>query len=289
MNTNDRKLGTLYRRVLSLNTVYDFYDNQNQAISTAQSHFFSYGYHLDVFDTNKEMLGSVEEKIFNWFPSFEIFSADGVSLANASMNFWGTKFTLYDGRSDRVLAEMSRPFFRMRNFWTIDIKNMSRIQERKLDPRLLLTVLAVQGDIENLERYRRNQELDRFNRNRNDTNNQNRFPHTRRLSVENKFFDKVQTLRNKYADFLKKEEELADVALPNDKKLNEIALQLDKDFQQLYAGASMLEENRSEQFIEYCVNVAQSSDTSPDMQKAILHLVSKRLFDQAKISERQKQ
>lgn len=277
VSTDDRKLGTLYRRVLSLNTKYDFYDIKNKLLATAESHFFSFGAHLDIFDDNKVLLGTVEEKIFTWFPSFEIFSPDGVRLANATMNFWGTTFTLYDGRSTRVLAEMSRDFFRLRNYWTINIKDLDRLKERHIDSRLLLTVLAVQGDIEYLEQYRRRE---RERQNNNDPFNSYPSPNgqARRLTATQ---TAIGNLHNKYSDFLKKEKELNDVVLPDAKQLDSLAKQLDSNFQQQYAGMEMSPDEQTEHFVDYCMTVAQSTDTSPDTQKGILHLLNKRIAEQA--------
>lgn len=280
VSTDERKLGTLYRRVLSLNTVYDFYDIKNKLLATAQSHFFSFGAHLDIFDDNKVLLGTVEEKVFTWFPSFDIYSPDGVRLASATMNFWGTTFTLYDGRSTRELAKMSRDFFRLRNSWTIDIQQLDRVKEKQIDARLLLTVLAVQGDIEYLEQYR-NRERER-SRGRSDPFNL--YPQARRLTAteapQEAIADSRQPLHNKYADFLKKEAELKDIALPDAQQLNGLAEQLDQDFQQQYAGTTLNSAEQTEQFVEYCINVAQSASTTLDTQKAILHLLNKRLAEQ---------
>lgn len=268
ISTDERKLGTLYRRVLSLNTVYDFYDIRNKLISTAQSHFFSFGAHLDIFSNNNELLGTVEERVFTWFPNFELYSPEGVRLATAQMNFWGTTFTLYDGRSERVLAVMSRDFFRLRNYWTIDIKNLERLKERRIDSRLLLTVLAVQGDIEYLEHYRNRDQIQ-----------------GRRLTMSNpspKSTSKLSAkIQNKYSDFLKKEAELNNVDLLDSKQLDSLAAQLVQDFQQQYVGTSMSTQEEAERFVDYCMNVAQAADTSPSTQKAILHLLNKRIKEQA--------
>ncbi len=276
VSTDEKKLGTLYRRVLSLNTKYDYYNLQNKLLATAESHFFTFGAHLDIFNDNKVLLGTVEEKVFSWFPSFEIFSPDGVRLASATMNFWGTTFTLYDGRSTRVLAEMSRDFFRLRNYWTISIKDKARITERKIDSRLLLTVLAVQGDIEYLEQYRRRE------RERQARRPFNPYPtpqaSARRLSATQ---DDVKNMHNKYSDFLKKEKELNDALLPDAKQLDSLAKQLDTDFQQQYAGLEMSSNERIERFVDYCIDIAEASGTTPDTQKAILHLLNKRFSEQS--------
>ncbi len=276
VSSEERKLGTIYRRVLSLKTDYDFYDIKNKLISSAESHFFSFGAHLDIYDANKMILGTVEEKVFSWFPSFDLYFPDGTRLAHATMNFWGTKFTLYEGMGTHVLAEMSRDFFRLKNNWTLDIKDLDRVKARQIDARLLLTVLAVQCDIEYMESYRQQRE-----RAGEERINQWLRPQARALAERNPTqAEQVENLHSKFSDFLKKEDALNQINLPNKPSLNALAVQLDKDFQQQYAGTMLNDTEASEQFVNYCINIAESADTTPETQKAILHLLQKRFTEQ---------
>lgn len=268
VSTEDRKLGTLYRRVLSLNTVYDFYDTKNTLLASAHSHFLSLGAHLDVFDNHQILLGTVEEKVFSWFPTFEIYSPDGIRLANATMNFWGTTFTVYDGRSSRVLLEMSRDFFRLRNYWTIHIKDLDRVREKQIDSRLLLTVLAIQGDIEYLEHY--------LNRNRENRNNNHLSLSLQSLPNSLKQYEKEH---NKFSDFLRQEEELQSTMLPEPAQLNQLAQQLDHAFLEQYPGMPLDPSVQAEEFVYYCNNIIQAADTNPETKKGILHLLNKRFAE----------
>lgn len=143
------KMGTLYRRLFSFLLTYDFYDPWDRRIATARASFFSFGAHLDVFDVNEGFIGSVDEKVFNVFPTFDVLGKDGFTkLARAEMNFWGTKFYIYDPETGREMAVMSRPYFRLKNDWTINVTNRALLERNQMDSRLLITVLSVQGEIE---------------------------------------------------------------------------------------------------------------------------------------------
>src|SRR5690606_33266472 len=96
IKTSDQKLGTLYRRFLTFPMSYDFYDLQDTKTATAKARFFSWGAYLDIYDQSSQLLGSVKEKLFTLFPSFEILTKDNTKLAQAEMNAWGTKFYIYD-------------------------------------------------------------------------------------------------------------------------------------------------------------------------------------------------
>ena len=149
IETKSQKLGTLYRRFFSLLLTYDFYDSRDVKTATAQARFFSFGAHLDIYDQNNVFIGGVEEKIFTFFPTFVVLGSDSsTKLARAEMNFWGTKFYIYDTVTNQEMAVMSRPFFRFKNDWTINVTNRNLLDQKNIDSRVLMTVLAVQGEIE---------------------------------------------------------------------------------------------------------------------------------------------
>lgn len=153
IETKTQKLGTLYRRLLSLFLTYDFYDTLDHHTLTAKIRFFSFGADLDLYDPEGTRLGSIEEKIFSFFPTFEIYAPNlSTKLARAEMNFWGTKFYIYDPASDREMAVMSRPFFRFKNDWTIHVTDQELLAQKNIDSRVFITVLAIQGEIEDWQR-----------------------------------------------------------------------------------------------------------------------------------------
>jgi uncharacterized protein YxjI len=144
----DGKMGTLHRRFFSLLLEYDYYDNQDQFQAKAKMRFFSIGATFDVTDKDGTLIGTAEQRIFNFFPTFEIFSAERHSLAIAKMNFWGTKYTLYDPCTNAIFIEMKRPFFRLRDSWNVTIIDSALFAQKNIDPRLFIVVMAYQTDMD---------------------------------------------------------------------------------------------------------------------------------------------
>lgn len=68
--------------------------------------------------------------------------------------------------------------------------------------------------------------------------------------------------------------------MPDDKQLDAIATQLDQNFHEQNAGITMNQAEEAEQFMRFCVNLAESNDTKPEMQKAIMHLLNKKLLEE---------
>src|SRR5258708_35511011 len=112
IETKTHKLGTLYRKFLSLLLTYEFFDPFDNKMATARSKFFSFTAHFDIYDSNDRLLGVAEERLFSFFPTFDIYASDAsTKLAKAAMNFWGTTFTIYDPATDQEMAIMHRSFF----------------------------------------------------------------------------------------------------------------------------------------------------------------------------------
>lgn len=143
------KLGTLYKRFFSFLPTYDFYNFKNIQIASAKTRFFSLSAQLDIYDDNNVVLGSVEEKIFSFFPTFDLYDKDlATKLATAEMNFWGTRFDVVDPYTHQEIAIISRPFFQFKHDWSITVTNRALLERKNIDSRVLLTVVAVQGEIE---------------------------------------------------------------------------------------------------------------------------------------------
>ena len=157
IETKTEKLGTLYRKFFSLLLTYELFDPLNHKLATAKSKFFSLTAHFDVYDNNNILIGIAEERLFAFFPTFDIYAKNATTkLARAKMNFWGTTFTIYDTVTDNEIATMHRSFFRFKNDWDFKITNKELFSQRSIDPRVLMTVIAFQGDREYWERDRNN-------------------------------------------------------------------------------------------------------------------------------------
>lgn len=139
-------IGSVQRKFLSLRTEYNFYDAQHALQAKAKARLISFGYVFDVVDALEQPLGRVEEYIFTLFPKFDIISNENQTLAVAEQNLWGTKFTLKDPVTQEELAQMTRPFIRFKDNWTVTITNPSLFKSKNIDPRLFITVMAFQTD-----------------------------------------------------------------------------------------------------------------------------------------------
>lgn len=264
IETKTRKLGTLYRKFFSFLLTYEFFDPFDNKLATARARFFSFTAHFDVYDNRDNLLGMAEEKFFTFFPTFDIYGRDGsTKLARASMNFWGTTFTIYDPLTEREMAQMHRPFFRLKNDWTISITNRQLLNQKNIDFRLLMTVLAFQGDKEYWDSMQNN---------------------SLKQAVVNA--DKAAEISpsqikliNEKVDLLSKNEGLGNVEKPDEKSLEAVAKELESDYNSTHVedDATRTAQEKANDFTDYCLNLVQSNAVSDSKKKAILFLLKMRL------------
>lgn len=257
IETKTHKLGTLYRRFFSLLLTYDFYDPYDVNTLSAKARFFSFGAYLDLYDPTGVIVGGVEEKIFTFFPTFEIYARDlSTKLARAEMNFWGTKFYIYDPATNREMAIMSRPFFRFKNDWTIHVTDRVLLEQKNIDPRVLMTVLAVQGEIEEWQKDHRD-------------DNQLKAAKVTQVKSAPQLPPALATLTQNNID---KTEKL------NQQQLETLVNELDQDFNA--ANPSMAEQSNEERiqaFSAYCDNLIHSPGLPADKKNAIMTLLNLRI------------
>ena len=267
ISTKDKKLGTLYKRVLSPAASYDFYDNDNNLVTTASSHFFSLGAHLNIYDNNERELGTVDERLFSILSTFDIYSPESTLLTRATMNFWGTTFTLYDGKSARILGTISRPFFSLKNDWTIHITDLDRVKEKNIDPRLLLTVLAIQSDLEDMTSL-----FFIIHHNPRQLSAQAKASLTHRPHLDMSIEDQVNAIIE--------QEQLSNEVLMNSQDLETFAQRLEQEYLLQGKDIKTNTKERVLDFINYCLALATSNETTKDQKKAIttllIHTVSER-------------
>ncbi|HHF7373514.1 hypothetical protein [Legionella bozemanae] len=264
IETKTRKLGTLYRKFLSLLLTYEFFDPFDNKLAYARSKFFSLTAHFDVYDNYENFIGSADEKLFAFFPTFDIYGQDGYTkLAKASMNFWGTTFTIYDPVTDKEMATLYRPFFRLKNDWTFNITNRALFNQKEIDSRVLMTVIAFQGDREYWE-----------------SNNQNYLRAITKKSTQanevtseqiNELLEKITTVS--------KQEGLENIGNPAPKIMDAIASELEESYKKLHAPDESTQTSKEKlaAFSEYCLSLAQSNALTHKKRKAILFLLKTRL------------
>lgn len=144
IETKEMKLGTVHRKFFSLMPQYDFYNVHDVLQAKARMRFLSFGAVFDVVDFNDSPIGVVEEQ-FSWFPTFQLIGSRGEFLGEAVLNFWGTKYTFKRPFSETPIATLTRPFFRLKDNWTVKIHDTEYFNST-IDPRLFIVVMAFQTD-----------------------------------------------------------------------------------------------------------------------------------------------
>ena len=267
IETKTHKLGTLYRKFFSFLLTYEFFDPFDNKMATARARFFSFTAHFDIVDNNERLLGMAEERMFSFFPTFDIYASDAsTKLARASMNFWGTTFTIYDPATDQEMAEMHRSFFRLKNDWNIKITNRALFESKNIDFRVLMTVLAFQGDRENWER-------DRDNDNRQIKGNIKSADTKSQITD-----DELNILKEKIAVAARRAE-LDNVQKPKLQSLEKIANELENNYKESQTNdeTNQTTQEKLSSFIDYSLSLIASNDVSDTKKKAILYLLKMRL------------
>lgn len=264
IETKTKKLGTLYRKFFSFLLTYEFFDPFDNKLAYAKSKFFSLTAHFDVYDNFENYLGSADEKLFAFFPTFDIYGQDGYTkLAKASMNFWGTTFTIYDPATDREMATLHRPFFRLKNDWTFNITNRDLFNHKEIDSRVLMTVIAFQGDREYWESTHHD-DYRRMIKNSNQSSEVNR-------TQVNQLLEKIKEVG--------KQEGLENLANPNPETMELLAKELENNYKNS-PEINVLNQTNQElltSFTEYCLNLVQSATLSQEKKKTILFMLKARL------------
>ena len=153
IRTDQEYLGTVHRKFFSWTPEYHLLDPQGEMLAVAKMRFFNRATIFDIKDFNQAPLGVVKEEESWLFPTFTIISPAYQILGEAVMNFWGTKFTINDPIDNHVIATISRPFWRLKSDWKIEITDLDKISVQCIHPHLLMTVAAFQVDREYWNRY----------------------------------------------------------------------------------------------------------------------------------------
>ncbi|MCW8442571.1 hypothetical protein OQJ05_00715 [Fluoribacter gormanii] len=264
IETKTRKLGTLYRKFFSLLLTYEFYDPFDNKLAYARSKFLSLTAHFDVYDNYENFIGAADERLFAFFPTFDIYGQDGYTkLAKASMNFWGTTFTIYDPVTDKEMATLYRPFFRLKNDWTFNITNRALFNQKEIDSRVLMTVIAFQGDREYWESTHRDS-LKALTKKSNQANEVTSEQVSRLL-------EQIATVR--------KQEGIENVKNPDPKMMDVVATELEHNYRKIRATDEPTQTNQEKlaAFADYCLTLVQSNTLTNEKKNTILFLLKTRL------------
>lgn len=132
--------GKVEERVLSMTSTFEYTDRDGTLVSRAEEEFLSWGVKIDVYDNKHQVIGFIEEEIFESMFSFEntysIKDGSGKIIAKSKkLDFFSTDIKLYD-LSGQLVALMSRPAINfISDTWTIEI-----IQKDVIDERILFLI-----------------------------------------------------------------------------------------------------------------------------------------------------
>lgn len=146
--TSDYPMGSVSRKFLSLMTTYEFFNEEKELKAIATMQFFNLGVVFHVTNEEAKPLGQVEENIFTFFPKFDILAPNKTLLAKATLNFWGTQYKIEDPETKKEIASITRPFFRLKDDWTVKIINRELFEEKQIPYPLFVLVAVFQTDID---------------------------------------------------------------------------------------------------------------------------------------------
>ena len=119
---------------------YDIYNEAGEVVYTVKGEL-SWGHLLRIYDANGRELGMIKEKIFTWFPKFEMYLDDNyVGSINKEFSLFKPKFnidckgwsvdgdwfewdyTIYNERGSSV-AYVSKELWNWTDTYVIDVRN----------------------------------------------------------------------------------------------------------------------------------------------------------------------
>lgn len=129
--------GTVSGDMWSWTPSFTYTDGSGALIATAKKAAFSWGVHVDVFDCNGTLIGSVQEKVFSYWSGYQtlyaILDANGHEIATSGKFGWfDTTFTINDPTGHAV-ATLNRPMtFVSGDTWTVQVSQPGVVDDRIL-------------------------------------------------------------------------------------------------------------------------------------------------------------
>ncbi len=130
------------QRAFSWLDSYDVYDESGNTIYTVKGQI-SWGKCLKIFDRNDCEVATVQQKIFSWFPTYEVYIGDDYAgCVRKEFSFFHPRFTIdykgwdvegnyfewdysiYDGSGDRK-AVITKELFNWTDTYSIDVRDES--------------------------------------------------------------------------------------------------------------------------------------------------------------------
>lgn len=134
--------GSVSRRLLSLTSAFDLYDEEGNVLAYSSSDLFSWSLLVDIEDPDGNFVGKIEEdfwRLHNW-PKYNLFNREGKRIAVAIMDPLEIGFSITDpDNPDRVLASLVRPPTPL-----VDARWELQVFDTEIDRRILMLLAAYQ-------------------------------------------------------------------------------------------------------------------------------------------------
>jgi len=120
------KIGTVEQRTLKFTPCFEYRDTNGKVLAYTSQNVFSFGTHIDIFDSEGTKIGALQDKVFSNLLSisrvFSLQDANGKEIGTSEkFDFFATTVTIYTP-DRKVLASIHRPAFDVGLAdWTIDI------------------------------------------------------------------------------------------------------------------------------------------------------------------------
>lgn len=139
----EKKIGIITKSPKYTQAYFKFINKKRNLFSKAIFHYYCWGTIVDVFSSDNQKIGWLEEQMFQWFtkPICRIYDQNNHIVAIAKKNYWGSHITIIDAQDpDHTIAKIYRPWLEglSNNKWTVEIVNTATLDQKKLDPNLLI-------------------------------------------------------------------------------------------------------------------------------------------------------
>ena len=139
-------IGKVIKETTPNATNFYYKDDKDQLVATGQVQSFPTSAEIQVWDHQKNFLGTIRQEVSAFFPKkYALYDAGNQLLAKADMNWLGSRFVLTNPKNAfKEYAIYSRPYFKLYgDYWYVKI-----VDTAALDPRFIVIIAAFQTDLD---------------------------------------------------------------------------------------------------------------------------------------------
>lgn len=133
----------IVEKLFTWGRTFRYENNNGLLVASAHAKPFSWGVHIDVFDSSGALIGSIKEdlnrSIFSPYTIYHILDANGQEVAlSKKYQLFSTDITLTNPRTGQQVANMHRNALNfLGDTWYVSVQNREGV-----DPRLLVVISA---------------------------------------------------------------------------------------------------------------------------------------------------